>query len=53
MKYTDILRLLSSPFRRRVLNRKPELPARMLELGLEAPIRAAEPILATGATASL
>ena len=26
MKYTDIFRLLSSPFRRRKLNRKPELP---------------------------
>ncbi|HTV62347.1 MAG TPA: radical SAM protein [Verrucomicrobiae bacterium] len=39
MKLTDILRLLSSPFRRRKLNRKPELPARMIELGLTAPNR--------------
>ena len=41
MKFTDILRLLSSPFRRRTLNRKPELPARMIELGLTAPVRTA------------
>ena len=39
MKYSDILRLLSSPFRRRQLNRKPELPAKMIELGLTAPLR--------------
>lgn len=41
MKWLDILRLLSSPFRRRTLNRKPELPARMIELGLTAPHRTA------------
>jgi anaerobic magnesium-protoporphyrin IX monomethyl ester cyclase len=41
MKVLDILRLLTSPFRRRTLNRKPELPARMLELGLSAPVRTA------------
>src|SRR5262245_61814208 len=41
MKFTDILRLLSSPFRRRTLNRKPELPAKMVDLGLTAPIRTA------------
>jgi hypothetical protein len=41
MKFADILRLLSSPFRRRKLNRTPELPAKMIELGLTAPIRAA------------
>jgi radical SAM superfamily enzyme YgiQ (UPF0313 family) len=39
MKISDIFRLLSSPFRRRILNRKPELPARMLESGLTEPIR--------------
>jgi anaerobic magnesium-protoporphyrin IX monomethyl ester cyclase len=39
MKTSDIIKLLSSPFRRRTLTRKPELPARMLDLGLEAPIR--------------
>jgi radical SAM superfamily enzyme YgiQ (UPF0313 family) len=44
MKYLDILRLLSSPFRRRKLNRKPELPARMNELGLTEPIRSAPPM---------
>lgn len=41
MKWLDILRLLSSPFRRRALNRKPELPARMIDQGLTAPIRPA------------
>jgi len=51
MKFTDILRLLSSPFRRRTLNRKPELPARMLELRLEAPIRTAPPISSPAAAA--
>ena len=44
MKFTDILKLLSSPFRRRVLNRKPELPARMIDLGLTAPVRANPPV---------
>jgi len=44
MKFTDILKLLSSPFRRRTLNRKPELPARMIDLGLTAPVRNAAPI---------
>lgn len=46
MKFTDILKLLSSPFRRRTLNRKSELPARMIDLGLTAPVRNAAPILA-------
>ena len=48
MKAADIVRLLASPFRRRRLTRRPELPARMLDLGLTAPIRAT-----TGATAEL
>lgn len=39
MKTTDILRLLGSPFRRRTLTRKPELPARMLDRGLVEPER--------------
>jgi radical SAM superfamily enzyme YgiQ (UPF0313 family) len=39
MKFSDIFRLLASPFRRRVLTRKPALPAKMLELGLDAPVR--------------
>jgi anaerobic magnesium-protoporphyrin IX monomethyl ester cyclase len=39
MKFGDILRLLASPFRRRTLNRKPELPARMQDQGLTAPVR--------------
>jgi radical SAM superfamily enzyme YgiQ (UPF0313 family) len=44
MKITDIMKLLSSPFRRRKLNRKPELPARMVELGLNAPVRNPTPV---------
>jgi radical SAM superfamily enzyme YgiQ (UPF0313 family) len=51
MKFTDILKLLSSPFRRRTLNRKPELPARMIELGLTAPVRAAAPMETPGVPA--
>jgi len=39
MKLSDIVRLLASPFRKRTLTRKPELPARMIDQGLEAPIR--------------
>jgi anaerobic magnesium-protoporphyrin IX monomethyl ester cyclase len=39
MKASDIFQLLSSPFRRRTLTRKPELPARMIDLGLEEPVR--------------
>jgi anaerobic magnesium-protoporphyrin IX monomethyl ester cyclase len=46
MKTSDILKLLSSPFRRRTLTRKPELPARMIEAGLEEPDR--QPSSATG-----
>ncbi|MEI7732044.1 MAG: radical SAM protein [Verrucomicrobiota bacterium] len=45
MKTTDILKLLSSPFRRRTLTRKPELPARMIDAGLEHPVR--PPVSAT------
>jgi len=41
MKFSDIFRLLASPFRRRVLTRKPALPAKMLEQGLDAPVRPA------------
>jgi radical SAM superfamily enzyme YgiQ (UPF0313 family) len=44
MKKTDIFQLLWSPFRRRTLNRKPDLPARMIELGLKEPIRIILPI---------
>lgn len=35
MKKSDILKLLSSPFRRRTLTRKPDLPAQMLDLELQ------------------
>ena len=37
MKKSDILKLLCSPFRRRTLSRKPDLPARMIESGLKEP----------------
>ena len=39
MEIKDILKLLSSPFIKRPLMRKPDLPARMMDLGLEAPVR--------------
>jgi anaerobic magnesium-protoporphyrin IX monomethyl ester cyclase len=39
MKKFDLLKLLWSPFRRRSLTRKPELPALMIDLGLAEPIR--------------
>jgi anaerobic magnesium-protoporphyrin IX monomethyl ester cyclase len=39
MKTSDILKLLYSPFQRRTLTRKPELPARMMDLGLDEPDR--------------
>jgi hypothetical protein len=39
MKLTDILKLLASPFHRRKLTLLPELPARMVDAGLDAPCR--------------
>ncbi len=39
MKKSDLLKLLWSPFRRRTLSRSPGLPAWMIELGLEKPVR--------------
>ena len=36
MKASDIFNFLSTPFRKRTLSRKPELPARMIDLGMEA-----------------
>jgi radical SAM superfamily enzyme YgiQ (UPF0313 family) len=39
MKKSDIAKMLWSPFRKQTLFRKPELPARMIEQGLDAPIR--------------
>jgi hypothetical protein len=41
MKTSDILALLASPFRKRALTRQPELPARMIDQGLIAPVREA------------
>jgi hypothetical protein len=40
-----------SPFRRRKLNRKPELPAWMLEQGLRAPVRSPAPLASPTAPA--
>ncbi len=39
MKASDIWNLISAPFRRPTLSRKPELPARMMDLGLTEPDR--------------
>ena len=39
MKTSDFVKLLSSPFRKRTLTRKPELPAWMIDSGLEEPDR--------------
>jgi len=39
MRTSDIMKLLWSPFHRRTLTRKPELPAKMIDLGLEEPVR--------------
>jgi radical SAM superfamily enzyme YgiQ (UPF0313 family) len=44
MKTADIIKLIASPFRRRTLTRKPELPARMIDAGLEEPVRVAVPV---------
>jgi radical SAM superfamily enzyme YgiQ (UPF0313 family) len=41
MKKTDLLKLLWSPFRKRTLTLKPELPGQMIDQGLTAPIRQA------------
>ncbi len=39
MKRTDIMKLLLSPFRKRILTLKPSLPSPMIDLGLVAPVR--------------
>jgi organic radical activating enzyme len=39
MKFSNVVKLIASPFRKRTLTRKPELPARMIEQGLEKPVR--------------
>ncbi len=43
MKWADILKLLWSPFRKRTLTRRPELPARMIDVGLTVPVREPPP----------
>ena len=42
MKLSDLLKLLSGPFRRRVLTHEPNLTAKMIELGLKEPLRESE-----------
>ena len=42
MKKSDIWKLLSSPFRRRTLSRKLELPAKMIDRGINKPDRQIE-----------
>ena len=44
MKKSDIWKLLSSPFRRRILSRKPELPAKMIDRGISKPDRQIESV---------
>lgn len=39
MQASDIFKLLWSPFRKKTLTRKPELPERMIEQGIDAPVR--------------
>lgn len=39
MKFSDVIKLLWSPFRKKTFTRKPELPAKMIDQGLEAPVR--------------
>ncbi|HUK99556.1 MAG TPA: radical SAM protein [Nitrospirota bacterium] len=39
MKRSDLLKLLYSPFRRQHTSRKPELPAKMIDSGLDQPVR--------------
>lgn len=39
MKTSDVMKLLCTPFREQKLNPKFDLPARMIDLGLDAPIR--------------
>jgi len=41
MKLSDVGKLLWSPFRKKALTRKPELPALMIDKGLDAPVREA------------
>lgn len=45
MKTADILKLVWSPFRKRTLTRRPELPGRMIDQGLTAPVREALPMV--------
>lgn len=42
MRWSDIFKLLWSPFRKHTLFRKPELPAKMVDAGLDAPVRDGE-----------
>jgi anaerobic magnesium-protoporphyrin IX monomethyl ester cyclase len=39
MKRSDLIKLLYSPFRWRKVSRKPDLPAKMIDCGLDQPVR--------------
>ena len=39
MAITDIVKLLGSPFSKRTLMRKPDLPAKMMDSGVKTPAR--------------
>ncbi|MFC2124057.1 B12-binding domain-containing radical SAM protein [Bacteroidota bacterium] len=41
MKFSDVLKLIRSPFRKKDFTRKPDLPEKMIEQGLDAPVRIA------------
>lgn len=41
MKVSDLLKVLSGPFRRRALTHEPNLTAKMIDLGLKEPVRPA------------
>ena len=44
MEISDIIKLISSPFIKRKMFHKPDLPARMIDLGIEEPQRDDVPI---------
>ena len=41
MKFSDVMKLISSPFRKKTFTYNPDLPEKMIEQGLDAPIRIA------------
>ena len=41
MKFSDVVKLIGSPFRKKTFTYNPDLPEKMIEKGLDAPIRIA------------